>query len=802
MRTHAQAVVIGGGLVGCSILYHLARAGWSDVVLLERSELTSGSTWHAAANIHGLHDSTNISRMQHYTMQLYRQLEAETGQGCGIFQPGSLYLAQTGERVQQLRLQEAKARRYGMDFHEVSRDEAERLHPLVDFTGISCIMFEPDGGNVDPSGVTMAYAAGARAGGAEIHRHTPVIATEPQPDGSWIVRTESAEIRTHWVVNAAGLWAREVAAMAGVTLPLMPTEHQYFVTETIPEIAALDRRLPSVADRDGEYYLRQEGKGLLVGAYEHDMRFWAEDGTPQGFGHELFPDDLERIEENMLRAIERVPAVGRAGIKRVINGPMIWSPDAAALFGPVPELRGYFCCCGVIPGFSQSGGLGKLAAEWMVEGEPSLDMFGWDLARFGDWAGRDFTRARVADQYAHRFKIHFPGEEREAGRPVRTRPAHAMQAEMGARFGLNFGWEHPLYFDADIPDSAGFIRQPWWDAVGREARMLRDCAGIIDISNFAKYRVTGPGAEDWLNALFANRMPRETGRACLTPLIGKRGGIAGDFTVTRLGEQEFWIFGGGAAERYHRRFFAQVPLPEGTQFESLTGAVCGVNVAGPQARALLQGLTGADLSNAAFPFFRSQRMTVAGVEAVALRVSFTGDLGWELHIAEADQTRLYSALIEAGKPIGAGPVGSRALMSLRLEKGYGSWGRDYSPEYWPQECGFANLIRADKSFLNKEGWRAIAERPARDRMVLLEIAATEADASGGEPIFLPDGTAAGQVSSGGYGHFVGKSLALAYLKVEHAAPGTALHVSLLGRPHDARVLERPPFDPEGLRLRG
>jgi dimethylglycine dehydrogenase len=802
MRTHAQAVVIGGGLIGCSILYHLTRAGWSDVVLLERSELTSGSTWHAAANIHGLHDSTNISRMQHYTMQLYRQLEAETGQGCGVFQPGSLYLAQTTERVQQLRLQEAKARRYGMAFHEVSRDEAERLHPLVDFTGIRCIMFEPDGGNVDPSGVTMAYAAGARAGGAEIHRNTPVIATEPQPDGSWIVRTGSGEIRTPWVVNAAGLWAREVAAMAGITLPLIPTEHQYFVTETIPEIAAMDRRLPSVADRDGEYYLRQEGQGLLVGAYERDMRFWAEDGTPQGFGHELFPDDLERIEENMLRAIDRVPAVGRAGIKRVINGPMIWSPDSAALFGPVPELRGYFCCCGIIPGFSQSGGLGKLSAEWMVEGEPSLDMFGWDLARFGDWAGRDFTRARVADQYAHRFKIHFPGEEREAGRPVRTRPAHAMQADMGARFGLNFGWEHPLYFDAAIPDSAGFTRQPWWEAVGREAHGVRDRAGIIDISNFAKYRVTGPGAEDWLNALFANRMPREIGRSCLTPLIGKRGGIAGDFTVTRLGPEEFWVLGGGAAERYHRRFFAQVPLPEGTRFESLTGAVCGFNVAGPQSRALLQGLTDADLSNAAFPFFRSRRITVAGVEAVALRVSFTGDLGWELHIAEADQTRLYSALIEAGKAIGAGPVGSRALMSLRLEKGYGSWGRDYSPEYWPQECGLAGLIRPDKTFLNHDSWRAIAERPARDRMVLLEIDATEADASGGEPIFLPGGKPAGQVSSGGYGHTVGESLAMAYLKAEHATPGTALEVSLLGRPHAARVLEHPPFDPEGDRLRG
>ncbi|RBI85648.1 dehydrogenase [Rhodosalinus halophilus] len=801
MRTHAQAVVIGGGVVGCSILYHLAKAGWTEVVLLERDELTSGSTWHAAANIHGLHDVTNISRLQHYTMQLYRELEAETGQSCGVFQPGSLYLAQTEARDHQLRLQEAKARRYGMNFHEITRAEAERLHPLADFEGVRRIMYEPDGGNVDPSGVTNAYALGARQRGAEIHRFTPVTGTEQQPDGTWIVRTETGDIRTPWVVNAAGLWAREVAAMAGVTLPLQPTEHQYFVTETIAEVAAMDRRLPSLADRDGEYYLRQEGKGLLVGAYERDMRFWAEDGTPQDFGHELFADDLERIEENMMRAIARVPALETAGIKRVINGPMIWSPDASALFGPVPEMRGYFACCGIIPGFSQNGGLGRLAAEWMVEGEPSLDLFGWDLARFGDWATKDFTKARVRDQYAHRFAIHFPGEEREAGRPVRTRPAYGMQREMGAKFGLNYGWEHPLYFDAETPDSAGFTRQPWWESVGREARMVRARAGILDISNFAKYRVAGPGAEDWLNALLANRMPREVGRSCLAPLIGRRGGVAGDFTVTRLGPEEFWVIGAGAAERFHQRFFAEVPRPARTTVESLTEAVCGFNVAGPRARDLLAPLTDADLSNAAFPFFRSRRITVAGIDCVALRVSFTGELGWELHCAAHDQVALYTALLEAGRGLGAGPAGSRALMSLRLEKGYGSWGRDYSPEYRPQESGLAGLVRRDKDFLNRPAWEAVADAPPREVLRLLEIEATEADAAGGEPVFLPDGTPAGQVSSGGYGYHVDSSLALAYLAPELAGPGDVVHVAILGRPHAARVLAEPPFDPKGLRLR-
>ncbi len=801
MRTHAQAVVIGGGVIGCSILYHLAKAGWTDVVLLERDELTSGSTWHAAANIHGLHDSTNISRIQHYTMGLYQALEAETGQSCGVYQPGSLYLAQTEARVHQLQLQAAKARFYGMPFYEISRDRAEQLHPLVNFDGIRCIMYEPDGGNVDPSGVTQAYAAGARHRGAEVIRFCPVTGTLQQPDGSWIVQTPKGDIACEWVVNAAGLWGREVAAMAGISLPLMPTEHQYFVTETIAKIAAMDRRLPSVADRDGEYYLRQEGQGLLVGAYEKGPRFWAEDGTPAGFGHELFADDLDRIADNILRAIDRVPAVGAAGIKRVINGPMIWSPDSNVLFGPHPDLQNYFCCNGIIPGFSQSGGMGLLAADWITTGESRYDMFAWDVARFGPWADHAFTKARVGDQYANRFAIHFPGEERTAGRPLRQRPVYKMQKDMGAVFGLNYGWEHPQYFDADVPDSAGFDRQPWFDVVGREAKMLRQSAGIIDISNFAKYRCTGPGAADWLNAVFANAMPSEVGRSCLTPLIGVNGGIAGDFTVTCLAPDSFMVIGSGMAERYHQRFWRMVPLPAETTFTSQTDALCGFNIAGPMAREILQELTQADLSNAAFPFMRSRQIVVAGIAVLALRVSFTGDLGWELHCPSADQVALYQALLQAAEACGAGPVGARALMSLRIEKGYGSWGREYSPEYWPQEVGLDRLIKSNAKFLNKTGYLNIKDHVPREVLSLIHVTDVEnADASGGEPVFLPDGTPVGRVTSGAYGHGVGMSLALAYL--QDCSAGTAVDVMILGQPHRGVVLAEPPFDPKGQRLRG
>ena len=806
METHARVVVIGGGLIGCSILYHLAKQGWKDLVLFERDELTSGSTWHAAAGLHGLHDNNNITKLQYYTMKLYKELEEETGQGCGVFQPGSLYLAQSQDREHQLRIQAAKARYFGFEFHELSIAEAQEMHPLIDFAGVRCVMLEPDGGNVDPSGVTHAYAQGARNMGARIHRFTPVLETNAQPDGSWDVVTDKGTVRAEIVVNAAGLWGREVAKLAGFELPLMTMEHQYFVTETIDEIAGLGRRLPSVADRDGEYYLRQEGLGLLVGAYEKDGRFWAEEGTPLDFGHELLPDDLGRIEENIMRACERIPALATAGIKRVINGPMIWSPDGAALFGPVPELKNYYCCNGIIPGFSQSGGLGKLLAEWIVEGETELDMFPWDMARYGDWADKQFAKERALDCYSHRFKIHFPYEERDAGRPVRTRPVYEKQKQLGAVFGLSYGWEHPLWFageDGKAVDEYGFERQSWFGPVGAECLGLRNGVGIIDVSNFAKYEIKGAGAADWLDRVVANRVPTVIGKSCLSPLLSLRGGIAGDFTITKRGEDHFMMFGSGMAERYHKRFFDSVARPDTVRFESRTDTMAGFNVAGPRSRELLERLTNADLSNEAFPFFRSKAISLAGIDVFALRVSFTGDQGWELYAEEGHQLELYEALLDAGQDLGARPVGSRSLLSLRVEKGYGSWGREYSPEYWPQEVGLEKLIKCDKpEFVGRAAYLELASLPPRERLVLLEIETNGADAVGGEPVFTLAGEAAGRITSGTYGHFVGKSLGLAMIKSDHLDTQSEFDVAVLGQPHRAKLLQEPPFDPAGQRLRG
>ncbi|MFT5503705.1 MAG: dimethylglycine dehydrogenase [Gammaproteobacteria bacterium] len=806
MKTEAQVVVIGGGLIGCSILYHLTKIGWTDVVLLERDELTSGSTWHAAAGIHGLHDHNNISKLQYYTMQLYEELERETGQSCGIFQPGSLYLAQTRDREYQLRMQAAKARYFQVDFHELNRDEAERMHPLANFDDIRCIMYEPDGGNVDPSGVTYAYAKGARQRGAEVHRFTPVIATTQRHDGSWDVETDKATIHAGVVVNAAGLWAREVAAMAGFDLPLMPLEHQYFVTETIPEIAALEQRLPLIADRDGEYYMRQEGQGLLVGAYEKDGRYWSENGTPQDFGHELLDEDLERIEENMLRAFKRVPVLAEAGVKRVINGPMIWAPDSSALIGPVPELKNYFCCCGIIPGFSQSGGLGVTMAEWIVEGESKMDLFPWDLARFGTWANKAFTKARTLDQYSHRFKIHFPYEERQAGRPINKRPVYDLQKKMGAVFGLSYGYEHPLWYapeGMEPIETYGFERQNWFEPVAAECRALRESVGIIDVSNFAKYRISGVGSADYLNRLVANYVPTETGRSCLTPLIGLRGGIAGDFTITKLDEEEFMMIGSGIAERYHKRYFDMVDKSDTVNFESLTESWAGFNIAGPNSRHLLEKVCDEDLSGDAVPFMRNRKIRITGLDAIALRVSFSGDLGFEVYVPVEHQLALYKALLDAGQTYGVKPIGGRALLSLRVEKGYGSWSREYSPEYWPQEVGLDRLIKLDKpEFLGKDAYLAIKDKPPREKLVMVQIETDNADANGSEPIFLTDGTPVGRVSSGAYSHSVLASLALCFVKTEHAIAGTELEVAVLGQPHAAVILEKPPFDSTGSRLRG
>lgn len=806
MKTHAQVVVIGGGLIGCSVLYHLTRLGYTDVVLLERDELTSGSTWHAAAGIHGLHDNNNISRLQYYTMNLYRELEQETGQSCGIHQPGSIYLATTRDRVHQLRIQASKASAFDAQFYEISRAEVAELNPLLKLDGVLCAMYEPLAGHVDPSGVTQAYAQGARNNGALIHRFTPVLETNPRADGGWEVVTPNGNIQSEAVVNVAGLWAREVARLAGLELPLVPMEHQYFVTEAIAEIAALDRELPSVSDRDNEYYLRQEGNGLLVGAYEKDGRFWAEQATPLDFGHELLQGDMDRIADNVMRACERLPVLAEAGIKQLINGPMIWSPDSSALVGPVRGLNNYYLCAGIIPGFSQSAGLGKTVAEWIVHGEPELDMFSWDVARFGAWTTQAFTKARAMDSYSSRFRIHFPNEEREAGRPLKRRPAYELQKSFGAVFGLSYGWEHPHWFAPPgiaQQDEFSFERPAWFEVIGQEAGAVRESVGLLDTSNFAKYEITGPNAAAWLDRILANHIPAQAGRMCLAPLLGLRGGVAGDFTVSRLSQERLFMIGSGIAEDYHLRIFERYLPAAGVEFRSVTDQMAGISIAGPRSREVMEVLCRADFSSPVQPFMRARLMEIAGHPAIVLRVSFTGDLGYEIYIDQSAQLALYQSALEAGKAFGMRPVGSRALASLRIEKGYGSWGREYSPEWYPAESGLAGLVKADKpEFAGKQAWLAVGTQSPRQRLCCFTIeSASAADAWGGE-VILRDGKYVGLITSGSYSFTFKTSVALGYVNATDYDPQAVYQVAVLGVPQRARLLQAPLFDPLGKRLRG
>ena len=806
MKSHARVAVIGGGVTGCSILYHLAKAGWSDTVLLERSELTSGSTWHAAGGTGALTGSANMSMLHKYSFELYPKLEEESGQSCSFHPVGRIALARTEARVEELKILKSKARRVGLAPIFLSNEEAMERAPILDLDGVRAVLFDPAGGHVDPSGVTQAFAAGARLHGAEIRRQCPVIETNPRADGSWEVVTEQGSFVAEHIVNAAGLWAREVAALARAWLPLMPVEHHYFVTENIPVLEELDHEIPMIGDADAEFYMRQEGKGLLLGAYENTCTHWSEHGTPADFGHELLPDDLDRIERNLTQAVESIPVLGTAGIKRVVNGPMIFSPDLNPLLGPYPGLQNYWCACGVMTAFSQAGAIGMLLTNWMIEDDPGLDVFMWDLTRFGPWAGKSYTRARTADMYSTRFKTIYPYEDRQAGRPVKTTPIHEVQKAKGAVFGANYGLEYPLWYATggkQQADDFTFHRPNWFDSVGEECRALRSGVGLLEVSTYGKYRISGPKAEGWLDHVLANTVPAENGRVVLSPMLNPRGRLIGDFTVSRLADEEFFLVGSGAMERFHLRWWDRWLPADGVSVESLTSRWVGFNIAGPGARTLLERLTHMDVSRDAFPFLRARRMEVGPVrEAVVLRISFTGELGYELFFPPEYQGPLLQAMEVAGEDLGLRLVGSRALGSLRVEKSFPSWGAELSPDYSPFDAGLGRFVKLDKAdFVGRDAALRLQQQEPEYRLNLLVVDTAHTDAWGGEPV-LRDGEYVGYVSSAAFGHCAGQSLALAYLKGDAAGTEEGLSIELIGEASPVKVLPEPAVDPKGERMRG
>lgn len=804
MDSHTKVCVIGGGVVGASVLYHLTKLGWSDVMLLERSELTSGSTWHAAGGFHTLNGDTNMAALQSYTIGLYKELEEITGMSCGLHHVGGITLADTPERFDMLKAERAKHRYMGLQTEILGPDEIKAMAELVNTDGIVGGLYDPLDGHLDPSGTTHAYAKAARIGGATIHTHTKVEAMTPNPDGSWTVTTDKGTVIAEHVVNAGGLWAREVAAMAGVYLPLLPMAHQYIVTDDIPEIYNRGSEFPHVIDPGGESYLRQEGRGLCIGFYEKPCEAWSVDGTPWDFGHELLNDQFEKIEDSITFAYRRFPVLETAGVKSVIHGPFTFAPDGNPLVGPVPGLRNYWSACAVMAGFSQGGGVGMALAQWMIHGETERDPRAMDVARFGRWTTPGYTVPKVIENYQNRFSVSYPNEELPAARPFRTTMMYDIWSEMGAVFGQTYGLEVVNYFalpDEPRYETPSFRRSNAWQATKAEVMAVRTAVGINEVQNFGKFRVTGAGARGWLDRIMAGRIP-QPGRLSLTPMLAPSGKLIGDFTVSCLSETEFQLTASYGAQDYHLRWFTD-HLEDGVQVENISDARTGFQIAGPRARDVLAACTRADVSNDALRFLDVRRLTIGMADCLVQRVSYTGDLGYEIYCSPAEQRHLFHALWEAGKPHGMRPFGMRAMMSLRLDKFFGAWSREYSPDYTAAETGLDRFISFKKntSFIGRDA--AEAERatgPAR-KLCAFEVTARDADVVAYEPISL-DGDVVGFCTSGGYSHHSETSIALGFLPTERIAEGLEASIEILGEHCPARLVSTPLFDPDGDRMRG
>jgi dimethylglycine dehydrogenase len=802
MRNHVQAVVIGGGVVGASVLYHLTKAGWKDVMLIERAELTSGSTWHAAGGMHTVNGDPNVAKLQQYTINLYKEIEQISGQSCGVHITGGIMLAGTRERLDWLKMAKARGRYLGMELELISVDEAQQLFPLMDKKHFAGAMYDPIEGHVDPNGVTYAYAKSAQIGGAEIVRQCRVCDLRQRSDGSWDVITEQGTVHAEHVVNAGGLWAREVGRMVGLELPILAMEHQYLITDDMPFLAGKKEQLHCI-DFEGEIYLRQERGGMLIGTYEKAGVPWSPKETPWDFGQNLLPNDLDRIAPSLEVGFQHFPQLGEAGIKKIVNGPFTFAPDGNPLIGPVRGLTNFWVACGVMAGFSQGGGVGLALSQWMVNGDPGADIWGMDVARYGDWATLAYTNAKVRENYSRRFSIRFPNEELPAARPLRTTPIYERLQAENAVFGDYCGLEHPLWFAPSATeafDEVSFRRSNAHPHVAEECRAVRERAGLLEISNYGKFEVSGAGAAAWLSRVMANKVPA-IGRMALTPMLNERGKLIGDFTMCRLAEERFFLIGTWAAETWYRRWFERHAPPASVTVRPCAMEYVGLAIAGPAAREILQPLMSEDLSTAAFPFMSFRQVDVGMVPVLMGRVSFTGDLGYEMWVSVEYQRNLHALLTQAGSAHGLKPFGGRALNSMRLEKSFGNWAREFRPIYGPYEAGLGRFVNMDKGdFVGREA--ALAEKHAGGALRLLAFAvdAADADAIGDEPIWH-EGSVVGWVTSGGYGHSVGKSLALGYVPAEFAASSGTFEIEIIGDRRPAVRLDAPAFDPQGTRMR-
>jgi dimethylglycine dehydrogenase len=803
LKNQARVVVIGGGVVGASVLYHLTKAGWKDVLLIERGELTCGSTWHAAGGMHTINGDPNVAKLQQYTINLYKEIERVSEQSCGMHVTGGIMLAGTRERMDWLKMAQARGRYLGMELEIISVDEAARLFPLMNKEHFVGALLDPIEGHVDPYGVTQAYAKAAQLGGAEIVRHTRVTDLKPRRDGTWDVITEQGNVHAEHVVNAGGLWAREVGRMVGLELPVLAMEHQYLITEDIPALKGQKEQLHCI-DFEGEIYTRQERGGMLLGTYERAGVPWSPRETPWDFTQSLLPNDLERIAPSLEVGFQHFPALGEVGIRKVVNGPFTFAPDGNPLVGPIRGLRNFWVACGVMAGFSQGGGVGLALSQWMVEGDPGADIWAMDVARYGDWTTLAYTNAKVRENYSRRFRIRFPNEELTAARPLRTTPIYGRLEAQHAVFGDYCGLEHALWFapsPADAHEDVTFHRSNAHPYVTLECQAVREAAGLLEISNYGKFEVTGAGAEEWLSLIMANRVPRP-GRIALTPMLNERGKLIGDFTMCRLAADRIFLICTYAAEVYYRRWFERYPPPAGVTVRPCAMEYVGLSVAGPSSRALLQELTREDLSSAAFPFLSFRRIDIGMIPAFVGRITFTGDLGFEIWVTTEYQRALYDLITAAGPAHGLRHFGGRALNAMRIEKSFGTWAREYRPIYGPFEAGLGRFVDLKKdAFVGRAAALEEQASGGKLRLVTFAVDTTDADASGDEPIWH-DGKVVGWVTSGAYGYSVQRSLALGYIPAALAGANEGFEIELIGERRRATRLSGAAFDPDGGRMRG
>ena len=835
MQKKARAVVIGGGVVGVATLYHLAKKGWTDSVLLERKELTSGSTWHAAGLLPLFNMSYSVGQIHKYSVKFYQELAEETGMDTGFKKVSNVRLARSQDRLDEYEYYMGVAETIGIDVKRLTPDEVVDRWPYVEKDGLLGAIQHVDDGYIQPADLTQALAKGARDLGAKIHRNTAVTAITQQDDESWVVTTPDGEIACEHVISCTGNFARKTGEMVGLDVPVIPVQHQYIVTEAHPEIEKFRQgngeELCVLRESDSAWYMREEAGGLILGPYEKGAPCCYVDGPDEDSEYELFQEDLDRLMPHIETAVERIPYFGEAGIKKVYNGAIAYTPDGNPIIGPAPGLKGFWLNEGHSFGITAAGGAGWQLAEWIIDGEPTIDMMGVDPRRYGSYATEGYLIKKNEEAYSNVFTLHFPDEERPAARPLKTTPAYSRQQDHGAVFGSVFGWERANWYapegyelpesergvGADVlvnenhapADYTGKVREKWsfrrsnyFEHVGNEVKAVTESCGLLDMSAFAKMIVSGPGARDWLESIFANKIPKKRGRIALCHLLTKQGGVKSEFTVYETAPGTFYLVSAGAYMAHdHDVLFRHLPGDGSVNLTPVTENYGVLVLAGPNSRKVLEKLTRADLSNAAFPWLTGKKTAIGVASAHLLRVNFVGELGWEIHHPIEMQNAIWDMVMEAGAEFEIKPFGIRAMTAMAIEKSYRLIPRELSIEYSAFESGLDRFIKLDKEFIGKE---ALVERQKEEggwRFVTLEVDGVEdADARGSEAIYR-DGNLIGRATHGGFGYRTNKSLALAMVQSGHEDEGTEMDIRILGKNYRATVISESPFDPQNERLR-